>query len=369
MSDNKAGLAIMDAHHTLSLDPRRAALAIDPFEPQTMPELYKFAEAVAATEFAPKEFKGKPNDCFVAMVYGRGLGLGALQSLQGIGVINGKPSVYGETFWALIISHPDFLDCVEDVSDERAEVTMTRKGRAPGTYSFSMVDAQLAGLKGKAGPWTQYPKGQMLWRARHRAATALFADALKGVLPREIAADYTIIEGERLPDPPALAAAAASSSAPAPAAKGDQPKPQADADPVISPDQVKQWNDAWSAGCKMADITEQKAINEKKRAALERFGVKRSGEMRASQFAISIAEAQALTVKPEAEAAAEQPQAQAEPKEKTAEELAREWMTGLNLSMFQQNTKIEQHTKNGETDWVKICLDLEPDAVRAGMAG
>jgi len=180
---------------SLSLDPRRVALAADPFEPQNMAELYKFAETVAQTPFCPKDFQGKPDTCFIAMVYGKGLGLSALQALQGVCVINGKPSVYGNTFWAVIVSHPDFVDYTEDLSDPNAaKIVLTRRGRTPWSGKFDKADATTAKLLDKDGVWKQHPQNQMLWRVRHRGADALFPDAMKGIIPREVALDY--IEGE-----------------------------------------------------------------------------------------------------------------------------------------------------------------------------
>jgi hypothetical protein len=113
-----------------------------------------------------------------------------MQALQGIAVINGRPSVWGDLMWALVTSHPQFEDCIEEVTEEAAIVTLKRRGRSPVTSRFSKFDAERAGLWGKAGPWTQYPKRQMQWRARTFAARDLFPDALKGLTSAEEVMDY-----------------------------------------------------------------------------------------------------------------------------------------------------------------------------------
>jgi hypothetical protein len=189
-----SSLAVVPQSTTVPYDGRRVALSADPFEPQSMEELYKFASLVSSTDFAPKDFRGKPDACFVAMVYGRNLGIGALQSIQNIAVINGRPSTYGTLYWAIVISHPEFEDCVEESDEKQATVTLTRKGRTPKTATFSMQDAIKAGLDKKLDTWGKYPKALLLWRARHIVADFLFADALKGIAPREVVQDY--IEGE-----------------------------------------------------------------------------------------------------------------------------------------------------------------------------
>ncbi len=359
----------------VTIDPRRTALSVDPFEPQSMADLYKFAETVSRTPFCPKEFQGKADDAFIAMLYGKSLGLAALQALQGIGVINGKPATYGETFWAVIISHPDFVDCEEDPREDQATVILSRRNRKPYTAIFTMAEAQTAGLKGKAGPWTNYPKGQMLWRARHRAATALFADAIKGILPREIAMDY--IDGEVVTSQPVAAS---------PAAK---PEPKVDADPFITADQGKEWNAAWDAGLKAAGVTLTGDRAVVKRDELKSFGATKSGEIRVSEFANSIARASAYT-RPQTEAA-QSPSAPvasgskaeqdsnafaAESSERSPaaaeempedERMVRGWMKDLAWGSLAQSTRIGRHTADGVTDWGAIAISLQPELLEKGI--
>lgn len=197
MSTTTTDLAVGNQGVIAPFDPRRAALIADPFEPQNPVQMFELAKYVSNTDFAPKDFRGKPEACYIAMLYGRSLGLPALAGLQGVCVINGRPSVFGTTFWALITSHPDFEDFQEEeVTEGRGgfRLTLKRRGRTPVTKTFTMDDAKKAGLEGKAGPWSQYPINQCLWRVRHQCADSLFADALKGIAPVEVTRDY--IEGE-----------------------------------------------------------------------------------------------------------------------------------------------------------------------------
>ena len=158
-------MAVVDRNHS-PLQRVTADTAIDPFEPQTWPELLKFAEMVSKTDFCPKDFRGKPESCAIAMLYGRKLGIDGLQAIQNVCVINGRPSVYGDLYWAIIISHPEFVDVEERVDEKGAWVKLTRRGRTPKEATFTPKDAQIAQLWGKQGPWTNYPSAMMLWRAR-----------------------------------------------------------------------------------------------------------------------------------------------------------------------------------------------------------
>lgn len=237
----------------------------DPFEPQSWPQLLEFANMVSKTAFAPKDFMGKPEACAIAMLYGRQLGIGGLQAIQNIAVINGRPSVYGDLFWAIITSHPDFVDCVEDVTDEQAICTLTRRGQTPKTVTFSKKDAEKASLWGKAGPWTQYPKNQMLWRARTFAGRFLFADALKGLTSSVEADDYSAgptIDGDR-PNAEIGKAIAETIVAPVAIAK-------------ITQDQAREFGKAWKASA----FTIAEAKSELKTT----FGVEASLDLPADKY-------------------------------------------------------------------------------------
>jgi hypothetical protein len=65
-----------------------------------------------------------------------------------------------------------------------------RKGRKPVTAKFSVEDAKRAGLWGKQGPWSAYPKRMLAMRARGFALRDAFPDVLKGLISAEEAQDY-----------------------------------------------------------------------------------------------------------------------------------------------------------------------------------
>ena len=55
---------------------------------------------------------------------------------------------------------------------------------------FSMADAKRAGLAGKSGPWSQYPRRMLQMRARGFCLRDAFPDILRGVITAEEAQDY-----------------------------------------------------------------------------------------------------------------------------------------------------------------------------------
>jgi hypothetical protein len=158
-------------------------------------DAFRFAKVVAATEFAPKDFRGKPEACLLAIQHGAELGLSPMQSLQSIAVVNGRPSVYGDTALAVCKGSPVcewVRERIEGDGDAMVAICEAkRRGDAePVVSRFTMADAKRAGLAGKSGPWTQYPRRMLQMRARGFALRDAFPDLLHGLVTAEEAQDY-----------------------------------------------------------------------------------------------------------------------------------------------------------------------------------
>lgn len=152
--------------------------------PQTFEQALTFANYLAESEMVPKNFRGKPGDCLIAMQWGYDVGLKPLQALQNIAVINGKPGLYGDAGKAVLLSN----NCIVEEDDiaiveknGRARCKITRPGRPPTERTYSLENAKTAGLWGKDGPWRTSPWRQMAWRAFWFAARDAAADLLKGL--------------------------------------------------------------------------------------------------------------------------------------------------------------------------------------------
>jgi hypothetical protein len=164
--------------------------------PSNLKEAMEYATIIANSAMVPKNYQGKAGDILVAVQMGAELGLKPIQALQNIAVINGKPSVYGDALLALVQAHPSFEDIKEwyDEKTNTAFCRVKRRNQTEHTVSFSIEDAKKAGLWGKSGPWTQYPKRMMQMRARGFALRDKFADALGGLITIEEAQDYQVVD-------------------------------------------------------------------------------------------------------------------------------------------------------------------------------
>jgi hypothetical protein len=166
---------------------------------QSFDDAFKFARMVAASEFAPKDFRGKPESCLLAIQHGAELGLAPMQGLQGIAVVNGRPAVYGDTAKAVCCGSPvcEYIRETIEGDGDKMIATCEAKRRGypePTVVRFSVEDAKKAGLWGKSGPWTQYPKRMLQMRARGFALRDAFPDVLKGLVTAEEAQDYPTTE-------------------------------------------------------------------------------------------------------------------------------------------------------------------------------
>jgi hypothetical protein len=206
--------------------------------PSSFSEAKQFAELIAQSDLAPKDYRGKPGNIIVAMSMGADVGLSPMQSLSSIAVINGKAALYGDALIAIVQASPDYEDIEETVLNGVATCIVKRRNRTPTTRTFSRDDAKKAGLLGKQGPWTQYENRMLQMRARAFALRDAFADVLRGLQMAEEVQDYevraTVVENPR-------------GTTPAPHAPNPQlPAPsQARGDTVTSPPDGPRFPRTW----------------------------------------------------------------------------------------------------------------------------
>lgn len=163
-------------------------------EPRTFEEAMRFSQMLAKSTMVPKDFQNRPENVLVAVQWGRELGLGPLQALQNIAVINGRPSVWGDAMLALVRGSGlcEYIrETVEGEGDAMLATCRTKRRDDPHEVvsTFSAADAKAAGLWGKQGPWQQYRSRMLKLRARGFALRDAYPDVLRGVISAEEARD------------------------------------------------------------------------------------------------------------------------------------------------------------------------------------
>ncbi|HEL5025689.1 TPA: hypothetical protein UOA81_000858 [Stenotrophomonas maltophilia] len=169
--------AVAQQQTALSAQPRQQF----DLSPQTFDQALQFCDYLAESDFVPKDFKGKPGNCLIAIQWGAELGLKPLQALQNLAIINGRPALWGDAVIALVRSSPLCEYITEGDDGATAVCRVKRRGESEEVRTFSMDDAKVAGLLGKSGPWTQYPKRMRQMRARAFALRDVFPDVLRGM--------------------------------------------------------------------------------------------------------------------------------------------------------------------------------------------
>lgn len=170
-----------------------------PFQivPKTLDEAMAFAQMIAKSDLAPKDFRDKPANVLIAMQMGAEVGLSPMASIQNIAVINGRPSIWGDSMLALCQVHPEF-EGIDEHFDEKGSAicTVRRRGYEPHTQVFTLQDVVTGGYANKSGPWQTSKKRMMQMRARAFALRDRFADALRGLCMAEEAMDLEPIKVE-----------------------------------------------------------------------------------------------------------------------------------------------------------------------------
>lgn len=206
-------------------EPRRmpalqAGGSVKAIVPQDFDGAWRIALAVTNAGMAPKGLES-PEKAMVAIMHGLEVGMTPMAALQSIAVVNGRPTIWGDGAIGLVRGSGKCEWIKERMDGEGDNMVaiceVKRKAEAdPIRGTFSVSDAKKAGLWGKTGPWTQYPKRMLSMRARAFALRDGFADVLRGLGIAEEVEDYQPIRDVTPPKPPAPPVPPSSTKAKAP---------------------------------------------------------------------------------------------------------------------------------------------------------
>ena len=157
--------------------------------PRNFEGVYRLSQIMAASGMMPKGME-KTETVFVAIQFGMEVGLSPMAAVQNLAVVNGRPCLWGDALLGLVRGSGLLVGIIETTTGEgdatTAVCTVTRRDDPGETVGkFSVADAKRAGLWGKAGPWTNYPRRMLTMRARGFALRDKFPDVLKGLYARE----------------------------------------------------------------------------------------------------------------------------------------------------------------------------------------
>jgi hypothetical protein len=185
-------------------EPQHLAKASHAFEPGSYGEAMEMAKTLVESRmFANVR---TPEAAFAIIATGRELGFSMMQSLRGIHIIEGKPTLSADAMAGLVKSRPEvctYFRCVE-TTDKVAVYETQRAGDPPTRMQFTIEDAQRAGATSKDN-WKKYPAAMLRARAITALARAVYPDLLMGLYdPDELeravrAAPAAVVVQERAP--------------------------------------------------------------------------------------------------------------------------------------------------------------------------
>lgn len=187
--------------------------------PSSFEEAKSFASSLAkANGFVPRAYIGQPAAVLAAIVMGAEIGIGPMQSLRSIHVIEGKPQLSADLMLALAIRAGVRVQWLQS-DDKAARCKLTRDGFPDHTHGFTIAEAKAAGLAGR-GNWSKYTASMLRARCISHALRAWSPDVLgAGVYVEGEIEEARAVE--RQPEPPVAAVE------PEPQASGEQ-VPEAD---------------------------------------------------------------------------------------------------------------------------------------------
>lgn len=140
----------------------------------------ELANSIAATGFVPKTFQNRPAEIAACILYGAELGIGPMQSLAKIDIVEGRPAPRAELGRALAMAAGHEV-WVEESTNTRVTVSGRRRGsQRTSSVTWTLDDAKRAGLGGRPN-YQKYPRQMLLARASAELVRQMFPEVLGGI--------------------------------------------------------------------------------------------------------------------------------------------------------------------------------------------
>lgn len=140
----------------------------------------QISNAICQSSFTPTHFRGKPEECAVAILYGATIGFDPVTAVQQIYVIGGKPALYSRAMVAVVLTAGHEI-WTEDEGPGHVTVCGRRKGAEHierVTWTTDM--AKQAGYD-KNAKYRNEPRSMLYARAAGDVARRIAPDALLGM--------------------------------------------------------------------------------------------------------------------------------------------------------------------------------------------
>jgi hypothetical protein len=148
----------------------------------SLPGKMEYAKTLAVSSLLPKAYQRQPANVLLALELGEALGIPPIQAINGIHIIEGKPTASAELIASVVRRAGHKIRVTTDAVKLVVVAQLIRADDPDFTYEarWDMERAKTAGLAGK-GNWRTHPAQMLTWRAITEVSRMGASDALYGV--------------------------------------------------------------------------------------------------------------------------------------------------------------------------------------------
>ena len=141
---------------------------------------YTLAQRIANTMFAPKHFRGKPQEAAAAILYGDTLGMSPMISLRTIYEVHGTPALYAQQMFAIAVAAGHEIERVY-ADNERVEFRARRRGQREWQKVEWTIERARQAKYTSNSKYQENPIGMLTEKCKAEAAKLVAPDALAGM--------------------------------------------------------------------------------------------------------------------------------------------------------------------------------------------
>lgn len=150
-------------------------------EPKNMLEVRALANFLSKSKFIPQSFRGDLNTAVMLIVTCKQYGL-PITALSEVMEVNGKVGFWGRTKLGIVLKSGvcEYIIPTEQ-TDKKCTVETQRKGwPKPVSITYTLDQAEKAGLLARSDAWKKHPSDMLYWRAVSRIISQVYPDVIQG---------------------------------------------------------------------------------------------------------------------------------------------------------------------------------------------
>ena len=150
-------------------------------EPKNMLEVRALANFLSRSKFIPQSFRGDLNTAVMLIVTCKQYGL-PITALSEVMEVNGKVGFWGRTKLGIVLKSGvcEYIIPTEQ-TDKKCTLETQRKGwPKPVSITYTLEQADKAGLVSRSDAWKKHPADMLYWRAVSRIISQVYPDVIQG---------------------------------------------------------------------------------------------------------------------------------------------------------------------------------------------